>query len=82
MRGVQVHHRLRAEQERIEREIASNGPQAELAIIGFLEDMQNGNLHPTGSRPADLLPYLGPVSRSRWDEINGFWQAAEWNNGR
>lgn len=66
----------------IEREIASSGPQAELAIIGFLEDMQNGNLHPTGSRPADLLPYLGPVSRSKWDGLNGFWQAAEWNNGR
>jgi hypothetical protein len=66
----------------IEREIATDGPQAELAIIGFLEDMQNGNLHPPGSRPGDFTPYLGPVSTQRWSALNGFWQAAEWNKSQ
>ena len=61
----------------IETAIAGDGPEAELAIIGFLEDLQNGNLHPEGSRPADFRPYLGPESLRQWEALNGFWGAVE-----
>jgi hypothetical protein len=45
----------------------------ELATIGFIEDLQNTNLHPDGSRPSDFVPYLGPVSKWWWDEVELFW---------
>jgi len=51
-------------------------PAAELAVIGFLEDMQNGNLHKDGTTPADFSHYLGPCSRKSWDALNGFWEMA------
>ena len=47
----------------------------ELATIGFLEDLQNRNLHPASSAPDDFLPYLGPVSRWWWDELMLFWSS-------
>lgn len=66
----------------IERTIADNGPDVELAIVGFLEDLQNGNLHKDGSRPADFRSYLGPQSLVRWDALNGLWQAVSHANSR
>lgn len=66
----------------IETVIADDGPEAELAIIGFLEDLQNGNLHPEGSKPADFRPYLGPETLKQWDALNGFWGAVEDWKGR
>jgi hypothetical protein len=46
----------------------------ELATIGFLEDLQNTNMHPTGSSPADFVPFLSPLSRWWWDEVKLFWE--------
>jgi hypothetical protein len=45
----------------------------DLASIGFLEDLQNTNLHPANSRPEDFIPYLRPVSRWWWEEVELFW---------
>lgn len=66
----------------IEQTVANNGADAELAIIGFLEDMQNGNLHVEGTRPQDFAPYLGPHSAKNWQALNGFWQGVEAARGK
>ncbi|ODT71045.1 MAG: hypothetical protein ABS75_09950 [Pelagibacterium sp. SCN 63-23] len=66
----------------IEKTILENGPDAELAVIGFLEALQNGNLHPEGSRPAEFRPYLGPATLREWEQLNGFWGAVEHHSGR
>jgi hypothetical protein len=64
----------------IERHVADHRPgfkrsdESNLAVVGFLEDLQNGNLHPEGSRPQDFRPYLGPKSLEAWEGLNGFWQ--------
>ena len=69
--------------DRIELEVANeSSPHRQLAIAGFLEDMQNGNLHPPGSHPADFLSYLGPKAQRAWDGLNGFWGAVEQNSMR
>ncbi len=44
-----------------------------LASVGFLEDLQNANMHPANSRPEDFVPYLRPVSRWWWEEVALFW---------
>jgi hypothetical protein len=46
----------------------------ELATVGLLEDVQNTNQHPEGSKPEDFLPYLLPVSKWWWEEVELFWQ--------
>jgi hypothetical protein len=67
----------------IERQLETDRPgsrlsdESNLAVVGFLEDMQNGNLHLPGSRPADFRAYLGPKSLKHWEGLNGFWQAVE-----
>lgn len=61
----------------IERAIGRGGEDANLAVVGFLEDLQNGNLHPDGSQPAQFEPYLGAEARAMWDQLNGFWHAVE-----
>lgn len=66
----------------IEVEIAGKGDHHNLAVVGFLEDMQNGNLHKHGSQPAEFRTYLGPASRIAWDGLNGFWGAVEHSKGR
>jgi hypothetical protein len=45
----------------------------EWATVGFLEDLQNRNLHPLDSEPADFLMYLAPESKKWWEKINSFW---------
>jgi hypothetical protein len=45
----------------------------QLATIGFLEDLQNDNLHPASSKPEDFIPYLRPVSLWWWMEVELFW---------
>lgn len=55
---------------------------ANLAVVGFIEDLQNENLHPDGSSPADFLAYLGPKSAHHWDSLNGFWQAVAHHKAR
>lgn len=57
------------------------GKAAELAVIGFLEDMQNGNLHKDGTTPSDFSRYLGPSSKKSWDALNGFWEMVENSKG-
>jgi hypothetical protein len=73
---------VRAVFDVIERQLETDRPgwqisdESNLAVVGFIEDLQNGNLHPEGSSPADFHRYLGPVSRKRWDAMNGFWEMA------
>jgi hypothetical protein len=64
----------------IERQLETDRPgwklsdESNLAVVGFLEDLQNGSLHPEGSRPADFRAYLGPKSLKAWEGLNGFWE--------
>jgi hypothetical protein len=44
-----------------------------LATVGFLEDLQNENLHHHGSKPEDFEEYLGPESKWWWEELDLFW---------
>lgn len=48
--------------------------ESNLAVVGFLEDLQNRNLHPDGSSPSDFRAYLGPKSLRAWESLNGFWE--------
>lgn len=44
----------------------------ELAIIGFLEGIQNVWGH-SDVKPELFLPFLGPVASKAWDDLNRFW---------
>ena len=67
----------------IERAIGRGGEDANLAVVGFLEDLQNGNLHPDGSTPAEFKSYLGgPESILAWGQLNGFWHAVAATKGQ
>ncbi len=44
----------------------------DLAVAGFLEDLQNTNLH-THTKPEDFERYLLPASRAYWDRLNKDW---------
>jgi hypothetical protein len=46
---------------------------SEAAIVGILEDLQNGNLH-FGTRPEQYLPFLLPQSRCWWFKVEAFWK--------
>jgi hypothetical protein len=48
--------------------------ESNLAVVGFLEDLQNGNVHPDGSSPSDFRAYLGPKALRSWESLNGFWE--------
>ncbi len=48
--------------------------ESNLIVVGFIADLQNGNLHPDGSSPADFHRYLGPKSQRAWGAMNGFWE--------
>ena len=45
----------------------------ELATVGILEDIQNGNLHKT-TEPEQFRPYLRPESERWWDKLYAFWE--------
>ena len=70
------HDEVRAVFDLIEAEIAGKGPEEELAVIGFLEDLQNGSLHQSGTTPAEFRAYLGPHTLAAWEQLNGFWEMA------
>jgi hypothetical protein len=44
-----------------------------LATVGFLEDLGNGNMHRGGSKPSDFEKYLRPKSRWWWEELELLW---------
>lgn len=44
----------------------------EAATIGLLEDIQN-QAERVGLTPDHFLPFLGPMSREWWKELNAFW---------
>jgi hypothetical protein len=44
----------------------------ELATVGYLEDIQNAALR-NDVDLAEFVPYLGPESRSLWDDLMVFW---------
>jgi hypothetical protein len=46
------------------------------AIVGLLENAQNGNLH-RRTQPDQFLPFLLRESKRWWDKLNRFW-----NEGR
>ncbi|MFD1941239.1 DUF7674 family protein [Paradevosia shaoguanensis] len=70
---------LRAVFAVIERTLEQDNPSraanydSTLAVVGFLEGLQNEGLHPEDSKPADFHAYLGPKSRREWDMLNKFW---------
>src|SRR5262245_36781213 len=58
----------------IERMVAEGDDHVEnLATVGFLEDLQNGNMHPPGSSPEAFVPYMRPRSLWWWGELNRSW---------
>jgi hypothetical protein len=44
-----------------------------LAVVGFLEDLQNGNLHVPGGRPAAFEWWFHPHTRWWWEELYLAW---------
>jgi hypothetical protein len=47
---------------------------SELAIVGFLEDLQNTNLHLPTTRPSDFERFFGPFTAWWWEEVRFFWE--------
>ncbi|MCP9481724.1 hypothetical protein NNA36_07080 [Shimia sp. CNT1-13L.2] len=45
----------------------------EAATVGFIEDLQNENLH-VGTEPKDFVQYLKPESAFWWRKVEDFWQ--------
>lgn len=48
----------------------------EAATVGFLESIQNTNLH-KGTTPDDFLPFCGPEALFWWEKVARFWSHAE-----
>lgn len=48
----------------------------DIAIVGFLEDLQNTNLH-RGTHPSDFERFLGPEGAYWWKKVDRFWSARE-----
>ncbi len=42
-----------------------------------MESLQNLNLHPNGTDPEQMRPYLGPASARWWRKLHQFWQHGE-----
>jgi hypothetical protein len=42
------------------------------AVVGFLEDLQNTNLH-SATEPDDFKPWLRPESLRFWKKVEAFW---------
>ena len=49
----------------------------EAATVGLLEDLQNGNLHTSGTSSEQFRPYLGPESLRWWNKLIRFWEHGE-----
>jgi len=49
---------------------------SEAAIVGFLEDLQNSNMH-RQTTPADFERFLLPQSRRWWHKLDRFWNHRE-----
>ena len=48
----------------------------EAATVGFLEGIQNTNLH-KGTAPDDFLPFCGPEALFWWGKVARFWSHGE-----
>jgi hypothetical protein len=48
----------------------------EAATVGFLEDLQNANLH-VSTNPIELEPFLLPNSLKFWRKVDRFWKKGE-----
>ena len=48
----------------------------EAATVGFLEDIQNTNLHEL-TEPDDFLPFCGPEALFWWEKVARFWRHRE-----
>ncbi len=46
----------------------------EAATVGFLEDLQNLNLHAGSTRPEDFLEFLLPDTKYWWTKVEDFWE--------
>lgn len=61
----------------IERWIAEGDKYVhDMAIVGFIEDLQNANLH-DGTQPEDFKEFLGPLSVRAWQKVDRFWSKSE-----
>jgi hypothetical protein len=47
---------------------------ARLVVVGFLEDLQNTNLHLPTTNPADFEPFFEPHTAWGWEEVRLFWE--------
>ncbi|WP_162930117.1 hypothetical protein [Pseudophaeobacter sp. EL27] len=60
--------------EVVERWLMEGEPYVkEAAIVGFIEDLQNENLH-TGTEPKDFAQYLQSETAFWWGKVEDFWQ--------
>lgn len=60
--------------EVVERWLMEGEPYVkEAATVGFIEDLQNENLH-TGTEPKDFVQYLKPECAFWWRKVEDFWQ--------
>ena len=48
----------------------------EAATVGFLENLQNANLHES-TDPKQFRAFLGPISAKWWDKLHAFWERGE-----
>lgn len=46
----------------------------EAATLGFLEDIQNTNLHKGSTAPNDFLELLLPETKYWWSKVEDFWE--------
>lgn len=63
--------------EVVERWLVEGDPYVrEAATVGFIEDLQNVNLH-DGTEPRDFIQFLGPESSYWWTKVERFWSHGE-----
>ena len=61
----------------VERWLLEGDPYVrQAAIVGFIEDLQNGNIH-EGTSPDDFVEFLGPESSFWWLKVERFFSHGE-----
>lgn len=70
-------HRIRKVLSVVERWLLEGDKYVrEAATVGFLEDLQNGNLH-EGTTPEDFVEFLGPECSFWWKKVERFFSHGE-----
>ena len=70
-------YRIRKVLSVVERWLLEGDPYVrEAATVGFIEDLQNGNLH-EGTTPEDFVEFLGPECSFWWKKVERFFSHGE-----